>query len=98
MINIDEFEISEDQSFISREQLCILNGFTLAIILVFLGLVTYLFAFHIWLLRNNLTTFKWLKNKAANGTKSKVIVKNEVDDFFGDDIESEISKDRVGEK
>lgn len=97
LTNTDEIELSEDQSFISREQLCILNGFTLAIILVFLGLVTYLFAFHIWLVRNNLTTFKWLKNKTANGTKSKVIVKNEGDHFFND-VESDISKEKVADK
>jgi len=96
LINADGIELSEDLSFINREQLCILNGLTLAIILLFLGLVTYLLIFHIWLVKNNLTTFKWLKNKTANGTQSKVIVKKEVDDFFGNnDAVSDISKDSV---
>lgn len=63
---ITTFSVGEDNlrsDYIEHYELLILNGVTLVVVFLFLGIVIKLFIFHKWLMKENLTTFKHLKMK-----------------------------------
>ena len=85
----------------SRSQILALNIANLLIVTLMLSLVIYLMCFHAWLIKQNKTTFQWLKDKKQRG-ESKIVTQiaaSEPSLSSLDDVEAitpEVSPDKIG--
>ena len=79
------------QTILSRSSLIGLNIATSSLGILAMMFVIYLMRFHAWLIRNNLTTFKWIKSKENRGDSKIVtqVVKVEIPSQTSDFSEQE---------
>ena len=72
--NNGDVDCVEKTSF-DRDALLLVNYITLGTVILCLCLLTYLFLFHLYLVKNKLTTFKYIRIKNSINRKSRFVTK-----------------------
>ena len=72
--NNGDVDCVEKTSF-DRDALLLVNYITLGTVILCLCLLTYLFLFHLYLVKNELTTFKYIRIKNSINRKSRFVTK-----------------------
>ena len=72
--NNGDVDCVEKTSF-DRDALLLVNYITLGTVILCLCLLTYLFLFHLYLVKNELTTFKYIRIKNNINRKSRFVTK-----------------------